>query len=212
MPSTTPLERSARGSARRADGEDKERSGVPQPLAPLRAAGGVVGLAVGREAPTRVSDRPDGTRPEFDSPASHRAYPGRICAHVRFATQLAPDRSRLSSAATVYTVRLRCFRMMRTPTSPDVLAAFRFKGDFQGALSDWGKASWHDRAGIPTRYLRHRWIEHLTRVGEWDLTAEVLTALENTDAFRPITSQAVLPQSAAATGRTSVSWTQAAIP
>lgn len=51
MPSTTPLERSARGSARRADGEDKERSGVPQPLAPLRGAGGVVGLAVGREAP-----------------------------------------------------------------------------------------------------------------------------------------------------------------
>lgn len=53
MPSTTPLERSARGSARRADGEDKERSGVPQPLAPLRGAGGVVGLAVGREAPKR---------------------------------------------------------------------------------------------------------------------------------------------------------------
>ena len=51
VPSTTPLERSARGSTRRVDGEDKERSGVPQPLAPLRGASGVVGLAAGREAP-----------------------------------------------------------------------------------------------------------------------------------------------------------------
>jgi hypothetical protein len=49
-PSTTPPERSAGGSARRADGEETERSGVPQPLAPLRGAGGVVGLAAGREA------------------------------------------------------------------------------------------------------------------------------------------------------------------
>ncbi|MGH8925031.1 MAG: hypothetical protein ACRDWA_10400, partial [Acidimicrobiia bacterium] len=39
--------------AGRADGEDKERSGVPQPLAPLRGAGGVVDGACGREAPTR---------------------------------------------------------------------------------------------------------------------------------------------------------------
>jgi hypothetical protein len=52
-PSTTPLERRARGADRRADGEDKERSGVPQPLAPLRGAGGVVGLAAGQEAPER---------------------------------------------------------------------------------------------------------------------------------------------------------------
>jgi hypothetical protein len=51
-PVTTPLERSARGSARRADGEDKERSGVPQPPAPLHGAGGVVGLAAGRGAPS----------------------------------------------------------------------------------------------------------------------------------------------------------------
>lgn len=50
-PFTTPLERSARGSARRVDGEETERSGVPQPLAPLRGVGGVVGLAAGREEP-----------------------------------------------------------------------------------------------------------------------------------------------------------------
>lgn len=57
VPTTTPLERSARGSARRADGEDKERSGVPQPPAPLRGAGGVVGLAAGREAPCERRSR-----------------------------------------------------------------------------------------------------------------------------------------------------------
>jgi hypothetical protein len=32
-------------------GEDKERSGVPQPPAPLHGAGSVVGLAAGREGP-----------------------------------------------------------------------------------------------------------------------------------------------------------------